>query len=196
MTRLKRGERRQMILETLARMLEENQGEHITTAALARAVGVSEAALYRHFPGKAQMFEALIEFIEESIFTRANRISEEERALEPRLRQTLALVLGFAERNPGMSRLLFGDVLTGETVRLRERIAQFYDRLETQLRQMLRDGSLTVSMRGTPSEGAALLMAVIEGRIARFVRSGFRVPPLAGWDAQWNVLRDALLPLQ
>ena len=140
MSRPRSGERREEILQVLARMLQEQPGEHITTAQLAHAVGVSEAALYRHFPSKAKMFESLIEFIEESVFTRINRILTEASGTEDRLQQILVLVLGFADKNPGMARLLQGGVLTGETGRLRERIVQFYDRIETQLRQVLREG--------------------------------------------------------
>src|SRR3990172_11170115 len=122
MARPRRGERRQIILETLAHMLEKNQGERITTAQLARAVGVSEAALYRHFPSKAKMFEGLLEFIEETLFTRINKIIAEESRAEARVPNILFLLLGFADRNPGMARLLYGDVLVGETERLRQRV--------------------------------------------------------------------------
>jgi len=115
----KKTSRRQQILETLAQELEKSPGERITTAGLARAVGVSEAALYRHFPSKAKMFEALIEFIEDSIFGLTNRILDEERVCTARCEKILLLVLGFAARNPGISRLLVGDVLVGETERLR-----------------------------------------------------------------------------
>ena len=131
MARPRRGERRQIILETLAHMLEKNQGEHITTAQLARAVGVSEAALYRHFPSKGKMFEGLIEFIEETLFTRINKIIAEESRAEARIQNILFLLLGFADKNPGMARLLYGDVLVGETERLRKRVAQIYKRLKT-----------------------------------------------------------------
>ena len=109
----KKTPRRQQILETLAQELENSPGERITTAGLARAVGVSEAALYRHFPSKAKMFEALIEFIEDSIFGLTNRILEEEQNCASRCEKILMLVLGFAGRNPGLSRLLVGDVLVG-----------------------------------------------------------------------------------
>ena len=136
MARPRRGERRQLILEVLARMLEENQGEHITTAQLARAVGVSEAALYRHFPSKARMFEGLLEFTEETLFTRINRILAEESRAEERIQGILFLLLGFADKNPGMARLLYGDVLVGETERLRARVVQIYERIETQLKQI------------------------------------------------------------
>jgi len=192
MSRPRSGERREEILQVLARMLQELPGEHITTAQLARAVGVSEAALYRHFPSKARMFESLIEFIDESVFTRINRILAEETVAEARLQQIVGLVLGFADKNPGMARLLQGGVLTGETGRLRERIAQFYERIETQLRQVLREGALAAGGGLDVNETARLLLAVIEGRIAQFVRSDFRRSPAEGWDLQWKVLRVAL----
>ena len=130
MAKARSSGRRQEILETLARMLEEHQGEHITTAGLAKSVGVSEAALYRHFPSKAKMFEALIEFIEETILSRINRIMDEEVDAASRIQQITLLVLSFAGKNPGMTRLMQGDVLVGETARLRVRIAQFFDRIE------------------------------------------------------------------
>ena len=131
----KKPSRRQQILEALAHELEMNPGERITTAGLARAVGVSEAALYRHFPSKAKMFEGLIEFIEESIFSLINRILKEEESSIKRCENILSLLLGFSERNPGLTRILTGDVLTGETERLRLRVSQFFERLETQIKQ-------------------------------------------------------------
>ena len=189
MARGRPGERRDMILQTLARMLEERHGERITTAELARAVGVSEAALYRHFPSKARMFESLLEFIEESLFTRINRILEEESDTAARLRAILLLVLGFAEKNPGMARILYGDVFIGEMERLRRRVAQIYDRLETQLKQVLREGELREDRAFTAGDSAALLLAVVEGRIAHFARSDFKRSPTTGWEQQWSLLR-------
>lgn len=173
-------------------MLEERHGERITTAELARAVGTSEAALYRHFSGKARMFEALIEFIEESIFTRINRILAEEREPLRRVHDILFLLLGFAEKNRGMARILYGDILTGETRRLRRRVAQIFDRLETQLKQVLREGEATGGPRVAAAETASLLLAVVEGHIGHFVRSDFSVSPVAGWEKQWGLLRAAL----
>ncbi len=192
MAKTRSGERRQIILETLARMLQERQGERITTARLARAVGVSEAALYRHFPSKAKMLEALLEFIEDSLFTRINRILAEESRAEPRLKNILFLILGFADRNPGMARILYGDVLTGETERLRHRVAQIYERIEAQLRQILREAQLHEGMALAPAETADLLVSVLEGRIARFVRSDFGASPVATWDRQWAMLVAAI----
>ena len=193
MARPRSGERREEILQVLARMLQEQAGEHVTTAELARAVGVSEAALYRHFPSKAKMFESLIEFIEESVFTRTTRILDEEPQWEARLQQILTLVLGFADKNPGMARLLQGGVLTGETERLRVRIAQFFDRIETQLRQVLREGEAAGGPRLAVNDTAQLLMAFAEGRIAQYVRSGFTVSPVQGWEKQWELLSRGAL---
>lgn len=193
MARPRSGERREEILQVLARMLQEQAGEHITTAELARAVGVSEAALYRHFPSKAKMFESLIEFIEESVFTRITRILAEEPKWEARLQQMLVLVLGFADKNPGMARLLQGGVLTGETERLRIRIAQFYDRIETQLRQILREAEVAGAARLAVNDSAQLLLAFVEGRIAQYVRSGFTVSPVQGWEKQWEMLSRSAL---
>jgi TetR/AcrR family transcriptional regulator len=193
MARPRSGERREEILQVLARMLQEQAGEHITTAELARAVGVSEAALYRHFPSKAKMFESLIEFIEESVFTRITRIVTEEPQRDARLQQILTLVLGFADKNPGMARLLQGGVLTGETARLLVRISQLFDRIETQLRQILREGEAAGGPRMAVNETAQLLVAFIEGRIAQYVRSGFTVSPMAGWDKQWELLSRGAL---
>ncbi len=187
--------RKQQILECLARMLEASPGERITTSALAREVGVSEAALYRHFPSKSKMFEGLIEFIEESIFTRITIILAEENATLKRCEKIIGLLLNFAERNPGITRLLTGDALTGETERLRIRIAQFFDRVETQFKQILREAGLREGLHPQlPIAAAAnLLIALINGRIAEFVRSEFRRPPTTHWQEQWQLLAQGFL---
>lgn len=192
MARPRRGERRQLILEVLARMLQESQGEHITTAQLARAVGVSEAALYRHFPSKARMFEGLLEFIEETLFTRISRILAEESRAEARVQNILFLLLGFADKNPGMARLLYGDVLVGEAERLRKRVVQIYERIETQLKQILREAEVSENLRVPVTDVVVLLLAVVEGSITRFVRSEFKSSPVAGWDKQWEMLRKSV----
>jgi len=188
----KKSSRRHQILEALAHMLEQSPGERITTAGLAKQVGVSEAALYRHFPSKTKMFEGLIEFIEEAIFSRVNLIVAEETTAAARCEKRLTLVLAFAERNPGISRLLTGDALAGETDRLRQRIAQFYDRLEMQLRQIMKEAELREGVRPVmPVNTAAnLLMATAEGRIMQFVRSEFKRLPTENWPDQWRVLID------
>lgn len=192
MARVRRGERRQEILESLARMLQENHGERITTADLARAVGVSEGALYRHFPSKAKMFEGLLEFIEASLFTHINRLVAEAGGVEARLQNIVFLILGFADKNPGMARILYGDVLMGEAERLRKRVAQIYDRVETQLKQILREAELHEGLRLPVAEAAGLVLAIVEGRIGRLVRSGFKDSPLAGWDQQWYIIRKGI----
>jgi len=190
----KKSSRRQQILEALAHELETNPGERITTAGLARAVGVSEAALYRHFPSKAKMFEGLIEFIEETIFGLINRILKEEPSALKRCEKILSLLLGFAEKNPGLTRILSGDILTGETERLRIRINQFFERLETQIKQVLREGEMNKELSfAIPVQAQAnLLIAVIEGHIVQFVRSGFKRSPLENWDKQWALLRATI----
>ena len=187
--------RKDQILQALARMLEAAPGQRITTAALAKEVGVSEAALYRHFPSKARMFEGLIKFIEETLFARITRIINEEDSAEARCQNILLLVLTFCDKNPGMTRLLTGDALAGETERLRERIAQFFNRLESQLKQILREAQIRENLKTTisPSILANLLLASAEGRLAQFVRSEFRSSPLENWDAQWDFLSKNLL---
>jgi TetR/AcrR family transcriptional regulator len=188
--------RAQQILEALARQLETHPGQRITTAALAKEVGVSEAALYRHFPSKARMFEALIEFIEDSVFGLISRILEEHRSARARCENILAMLLGFSAKNPGLSRILVGDALTGEHDRLRVRITQFYDRLETQLKQILREAESKNELPvGHPSTAIAnLLLAIAEGRMNQFVRSGFQLSPLERWDQQWQLLTGTLFP--
>lgn len=182
--------RRQQILESLASMLEASPGARITTAALAKEVGVSEAALYRHFPSKSKMFEGLIEFIEETIFSRVSLIVDEEQDPLARCEKILHLLLAFAERNPGITRILTGDALAGETDRLRLRVVQLFDRLETQLKQILRDAELRHGMHFGLSIAATvnLLMSVAEGRIAQFVRSEFKKQPTESWREQWPYL--------
>lgn len=190
-----KASRRQQILESLAHMLEASPGARITTAALAREVGVSEAALYRHFPSKSKMFEGLIEFIEETIFTRVTLILSDEPSSLARCEKILLLLLTFTERNPGITRLLTGDALTGETERLRDRVAQLFERVETQLKQILREAELREGLRpNLPLAAAAnMLMACAEGRITQFVRSEFRRPPTEYWAEQWPVLIQGLM---
>ena len=193
----KKNNRRQQILEAFAVMLEREPGGRITTAALAREVGVSEAALYRHFPSKAKMFEGLIEFIEESIFSRINRASEHaaaESESDVLCGQIISLLLTFAERNPGITRLLTGDVLAGETPRLRARIVQFFDRLETELRTILRtaESHRAIRLRLSPHQCAETLLAFAQGKLANYVRSNFERTPTTDWPNQWSVLQLAL----
>jgi TetR/AcrR family transcriptional regulator len=192
---VKKTDRRTQILQSLAQMLESSPGARITTAALAKQVGVSEAALYRHFPSKAKMFEGLIEFIEETIFSRINLILHEENQVNARLHMILSLVLGFAEQNPGMCRLLTGDVLAGETERLRTRICQLFDRIETQLKQVIREADLKEGLKPVAgvAANAELLIAIIEGKVRQYVRSEFKNKPTAMWADQWNAIAKNLM---
>jgi TetR/AcrR family transcriptional regulator len=193
--RAPRGQRRQQMLEVLARMLENSPGQRITTAALAKELGVSEAALYRHFASKAQMFEALLGFIEDSIFGLSNRILENEKDMRVRVARILELLLGFSERNPGMTRILMGDALVGENERLLERVAQFFRRVEAQLKQVIREGQAADQLDRTRDAGALaeILLTVIEGRMHRYLRSNFEERPTRDWLAHWPRLEAALL---
>lgn len=186
----RKTQRRQQILEALAQMLEANPGNRITTAGLAKQVGVSEAALYRHFPSKSKMFEGLIEFIEDTLFSRINIILAEEPSAAMRCEKMLMLLLAFTERNPGITRILTGDALAGETERLHQRVAQLFDRFETQLKQVIREAEMREGLRPViPLNAAAnLLMSAAEGRISQYVRSGFQRPPTAQWQEQWELL--------
>ncbi|MCU7877774.1 MAG: nucleoid occlusion factor SlmA [Candidatus Thiodiazotropha sp. (ex Lucinoma borealis)] len=186
--------RRQLILEALARELEQNPGSRITTASLGRAVGVSEAALYRHFASKAKMFEGLIDFAEESVFARVNQILMEESNAESRCAQLLYLLLAFSERNPGITRVLLGDALIGETERLLVRVGQFFDRVETQLKQILREAEMRqeITQSGDIAVSANLMIGVAEGLMHQYLRSRFKVSPLQQWDAQWQLLSMSL----
>ena len=179
--------RREQILQSLAQMLEGNPGQRITTAALAKEVGVSEAALYRHFPSKARMFEGLIGFIEETVFSRVTLIVGSDAAGVKQCEQILTLVLAFVEKNPGMARILTGDALSGETDRLRTRVNQFFERLETQIKQILREAEVREGLRTvtTPGASANLMLAAVEGRIRQFVRSEFKRRPTEQWADQW-----------
>ena len=187
--------RKDQILKALAQMLESAPGERITTAALAKEVGVSEAALYRHFPSKAKMFEGLIKFIEDTLFLRITRIINEEQNAAIRCEKILSLLLTFSSKNPGMTRILTGDALAGETERLRTRIAQFFSRVESQLKQILREAQIRENLKPTASPAALanLLLATCEGRLIQFVRSEFKNSPLENWDVQWEFLNRNLL---
>jgi len=189
-----RPSRKQLILETLAQELETNPGDRITTAGLARAVGVSEAALYRHFASKARMFEGLISFAEESVFARINLILEDEKDTEARCAKVVYLLLGFADRNPGITRVLLGDALVGERERLLERVGQFFERIEVQLRQILRESALRddAQLYIEAEAAASLLTAFIEGRLHQFQRSKFSRPSLQTWESDWQVLSRGL----
>ncbi|GHF89188.1 nucleoid occlusion factor SlmA [Thalassotalea marina] len=182
--------RKQQILECLALMLQSSPGQRITTAKLAEQVGVSEAALYRHFPSKARMFEGLIEFIEESIFSRVNLILSDHKEALVRCHHILHVLLIFAERNPGMCRILSGDALMGENERLRTRVNQFFEKLESQFKQILRERKLREGKGFEINELALanILVAFAEGKISQYVRSGFDKKPSDNFNDQWLFL--------
>ena len=189
----KPGERKTQILQTLASMLEQPQSAKITTAALAAKVGVSEAALYRHFASKAQMFEALIEFIEESVFTLVNQITQTERDGRVQVQRMISMLLNFAEKNPGMVRVLIGDALVHEDARLQTRINQLLDRIESSLKQGLQ---LVVAAPGNgassstqASAQANALCAFVIGRWELFAKSGFKRAPSEHWPEQMALFR-------
>jgi len=189
--RPKPGERRVQILQVLASMLEQPGAERVTTASLAARLDVSEAALYRHFASKAQMFEGLIEFIETSVFSLINQITEREISGGEQSRQILTMLLQFCERNPGMTRVMVGDALVFENERLLARMNQFFDRIESQLRQSLRLAT-DASGSATPTVDANALASVLTGfavgRLQRYARSGFRRSPTEHLDAAMRLL--------
>jgi TetR/AcrR family transcriptional regulator len=191
----KTGERRHQILQTLAEMLEHPAGEKVTTAALAARLKVSEAALYRHFKGKAEMFEGLIEFIEQTLFALINRITGEEKSGVRQIEGIMAVLLGFAQKNRGMTRVLIGDALVNEDERLQLRINQLHDRLEAALKQALRFG---VSQKEIAADvditaQANLLMSFVAGRWHQFAKSGFKRDPAELWARQWRQLMEGVI---
>lgn len=190
--RPKPGERRVQILQALAAMLEQPGAERVTTAALAARLDVSEAALYRHFASKAQMFEGLIDFIEQSVFTLVNQILEREGATgAQQAARILTLLMQFAERNPGMTRVMVGDALVFENERLQQRMNQFFDKIEATLRQVLR-GAAAADGSATPTVDAqvraAALTAFAVGQLQRFARSGFRRSPSEHLEATISLI--------
>jgi TetR/AcrR family transcriptional regulator len=189
--RPKPGERRVQILETLASMLEQPGAERITTAALAGKLDVSEAALYRHFASKAQMFEGLIDFIEQSVFTLANQINERETSGAVQAQKIVTVLLQFGEKNPGMTRVMVGDALVFENDRLLARMNQFFDRIESQLRQSLRIAAESAGSQ-TPTVDAnaqaSVLTAFAVGRLQRYARSGFKRHPTEHLDAALRLM--------
>lgn len=187
--------RREQILQALAHMLETHPGQRITTAKLAKEVGVSEAALYRHFPSKARMFEGLIAFIEDSILASINQILTEEKDTITRCHHILHLLLVFTERNPGITRIMTGDALQGENERLGEQISAIYAKIETHLKQVLREKRMREGNGFTLDEGvlANFLLAYAEGRINQYVRTKFALKPTADFDLQWEFLQQQLM---
>lgn len=188
-------DRKQQILMALAEMLEEAPDTRITTARLASAVGVSEAALYRHFPSKRNMYAALLEFAEDTLFGLIGRIPGEQAGALDQCHRLLCIYLEFCEKNPGITRLLTGRALTGESLRLHQQVEQLYRRLETQLKQYLREAEMREQLRTRlpVATAANLLMAAAEGRVSQFCRSDFRRSPLEGWVDQWAHLSVGLM---
>ncbi|RUO37707.1 nucleoid occlusion factor SlmA [Aliidiomarina shirensis] len=195
MTTQRKSNRREEILGTLAYMLETHLGQPITTAKLAAEVGVSEAALYRHFPSKAKMFDDLITYIEEIVLGGVNKVLETEKQTMPRVQQIIGLLLQFAEQSPGMTRVLTGDALMGENERLRARVVSLFERLESQIKQILRERRMREGVQFTADEGmlANIVMAYAEGKLSQYVRSGFKKKPTTEFTAQWQLLEQQLL---
>ena len=174
--RPKPGERRLQILQAIASMLEEGEAERVTTAALAARLQVSEAALYRHFASKAQMYEGLLEFIEQTIFGLINQIDSSAQTPTEKARATVTMLLGFAEKNPGMTRLLIGEAIVFEHARLQQRVNQIIDRIEASLRQTLKLGAIEDGA-GEPASQASLALCFVMGRWLRFAKTGLRQRP-------------------
>ena len=189
------GERKTQILQTLAHMLENPASEKVTTAALAGRLEVSEAALYRHFSGKAQMFEGLIEFIEQTLFALINKITSEETNGLRQLEAIIGVMLAFAQKNRGMTRVLIGDALVNEDVELQVRINQLHDRLEAVLKQALRFGVTQKEIAGDVdvTAHANLLMSFVTGRWHQFAKSGFKRDPLELWNKQWRQIMEGVI---
>ena len=183
--------RREQILTVLTLELEKRLGLPITTSSLANSVGVSEAALYRHFASKAKMFEALINYAEESIFGLVNKILEQETDPTIRCYKIINLILSFSEKNPGITRLLIGDILLGENERLHLRVTQFFERIEIQIRQVLREANLTNGPRPISNIDAAAnqMLIYIEGKLSQFVISSFKNKPTEHLEIQWGVIK-------
>jgi len=190
----KRSSKAQDILQALALMLESSRGARITTAALAAEIGCSEAALYRHFPSKTKMYEGLIEFIEETIFARVTTIINDEPNAINQCYRILSLTLTFAEKNAGISRILHGDALAGENERLQQRVAQLFSRLESQLKQILREAELNqgITINPTPAIAVDLMINLVEGKVSQFVRSEFKQRPTLHWQQQWSLVAEQL----
>lgn len=189
--RLKPGERRVQILETLSLMLEQPGAERITTAALAAKLDVSEAALYRHFASKAQMFEGLIEFIEQSVFTLIDQVAERELSGVVQAKKIATAVLQFSDKNPGMTRVMVGDALVFENERLITRMNDFFDRVEAQLRQCMRAAAESAAPGSAPVDvnaQASVLTSFIVGRLQRYTRSRFKRSPTEQLEASMRIL--------
>ena len=188
----KTGERKTQILQMLAHMLENPASEKVTTAALAAKLEISEAALYRHFTGKAQMFEGLIEFIEQTLFALVNKITSEEKSGTRQIEAIVGVLLGFAQKNRGMTRVLIGDALVHENERLQARINQLHDRLEAALKQAIRFGVTQQEIAADIDAAACanLILAFVTGRWHQFAKSGFKRDPVELWNRQWRQLLE------
>ena len=188
-------DRKQQILMALMEILEETPDNRVTTAGIAAAVGVSEAALYRHFPSKRTIYAALLEFAEDTLFGLIGSIPDEQPGALDQCHRLLCIYLEFCEKNPGISRLLTGRALTGESLRLHRQVEQLYQRLETQLKQYLREAEMREQLRTRlpVATAANLLMATAEGRVSQFCRSDFRRSPTEGWTDQWAQLTEGLM---
>ena len=189
------GERKDQILQTLAQMLETPAGEKVTTAALAARLGVSEAALYRHFRGKAEMFEGLIQFIEQTLFALINKITSEEKSGVRQTEAMVSVLLAFAQKNRGMTRVLIGDALVNEDDRLQARINQLHDRLEAALKQALRFGvsQKEIAQEVDVAAQANLIVSFVTGRWHQFAKSGFKRDPAELWAKQWRQLMEGVI---
>lgn len=193
---VKRKNRKEDILQALAKMLESNEGaQRITTAKLAATVGVSEAALYRHFPSKTKMFESLIIFIEDILLSRINNILQDEKDTDVRLQLIVALILGFSEKNPGLTRIMTSHALMFEQEQLQERVSQLFERIETQIKQVLRERKLREGSSYTTDERilAGQILAFCEGMMARYVRSGFKYLPTTDFNIRWTLILNQLV---
>lgn len=192
----KNKNRKEDILQALATMLQSNEGtQRITTAKLAATVGVSEAALYRHFPSKTKMFESLIVYIEDILLSRINAILQDEPNTMIRLKLILALILGFSEKNPGLTRIMTGHALMFEQDQLQERISQLFERIETQIKQVLRERKIREGVGFTTDERilSSQLLAFCEGMMSRYSRSGFEYLPTINFETRWALLAKQLV---
>ena len=189
------SDRKNQILQTLAQMLERPAAEKITTAALAKRLDVSEAALYRHFSGKAAMFEGLIDFVESTLFVLINKITTEEKSGVRQVEATISVMLGFAQKNRGMTRVLIGDALVNEDEKLQQRINQLHERLEATVRQSLRFAVTQNEIVQDADLGAQanLAMSFVIGRWHQFAKSGFKRDPVELWGKQWKQLMEGVL---
>ncbi len=189
------GDRKNQILQTLAQMLERPAAERVTTAALAKRLDVSEAALYRHFSGKAAMFEGLIDFVESTLFALINKITTEEKSGVRQVEATIGVMLGFAQKNRGMTRVLIGDALVNEDEKLQQRINQLHERLEATMRQSLRFAVTQNEVAQDADLGAQanLCMSLVIGRWHQFAKSGFKRDPTELWGKQWKQLMEGVL---